>query len=130
MLINLSNHPFQSWSATQTAAAIERYQQVIDLPFPQVDPHSSLKEIMQIAKFYLENIINMFSSAKNEKNAVHLMGEFTLTYCLIRLLEEENIETVSSTTERFSVDTTEGKIVKFTFVSFRPYFDVQTKKNI
>ena len=40
MFINFSNHPSEAWGKTQLNAAME-YGEVIDIPFPAVNPYSN-----------------------------------------------------------------------------------------
>ena len=44
MFINFSNHPSKAWGKTQLNAAME-YGEVIDIPFPAVNPYSNKEEI-------------------------------------------------------------------------------------
>ncbi len=38
--INLTNHPSTKWGADQLAAA-KKYGNIVDIPFPAVDPEAS-----------------------------------------------------------------------------------------
>ena len=51
MFINHTNHLTQYWSQEQLAAA-HQYGEVIDLPFPSVDPQASSSEVMDLAQEY------------------------------------------------------------------------------
>lgn len=39
MLLNLSNHPSSLWCDEQIKAAETLFGEIVDLPFPQVDPN-------------------------------------------------------------------------------------------
>lgn len=39
MLLNLSNHPSSLWCDEQKKAAETLFGEIVDLPFPQVDPN-------------------------------------------------------------------------------------------
>ncbi len=49
------------------------------------------------------------------------MGELNFTFSLVNKLLERNIKVVASTSNRKTIDTHEGKIIKFEFVRFREY---------
>ena len=49
MFINFSNHPSRAWGKTQLNAAME-YGEVIDIPFPAVNPYSNEEEIYKICE--------------------------------------------------------------------------------
>ena len=51
MLINCSNHPSRLWSSSQKAAA-SAYGEIVDIPFPQVDPQLDENGIRQLVKEY------------------------------------------------------------------------------
>lgn len=121
MLLNFSNHPAwgnnADWSEEQIAAAESQFGGVVDYRdidisiqphnFPLIDPHLSDAEILAMAERYVQHIL-----AKNITQ-VHIMGEFSFTYCLIRLLQKKHIDCYASTTERV-----EGR---FQFIQFRKY---------
>jgi hypothetical protein len=116
MLLNLSNHPSSSWPDKQLQEARKSYGTIEDLPFPQIDPEASEESIDKLAEQYLAKILDM------QPKAVHLMGELTFTFALIRLLQSQGIICVASTTHRTSEVLDDGKkISKFEFVRFRTY---------
>ena len=49
MFINFSNHPSRAWVKTQLYAEME-YGEVIDIPFPSVNPYSNEEEIYKICE--------------------------------------------------------------------------------
>lgn len=115
MLLNLSNHPSAKWSETQQAAAEARYSKVEDLPFPNIDPNWTEAEVQRLAEEYLEQVIQMAPTA------VHIMGEMTFTYTLVRQLMAAGIPCLASTTERIVSEEEGKKVVQFKFVQFRRY---------
>lgn len=115
MLLNLSNHPSSNWTEPQLAAA-GGISQVIDLPFPQVDPDGDEADIEQLANDYCNKI-----EAMPNIEAVHIMGEMTFCYKLITKLKTHNIRCLASTTKRETVEENGVKISKFNFVRFREY---------
>lgn len=121
MLINLSNHPKSNWSAEQTSAANKLYDEIIDLPFPQIDPYADEDYINLITDEYFNICKEKLNNTKSENSAVHLMGELNFTFTLVCKLLKAGIKCVSSTTERNSVEKDGLKISNFKFVRFREY---------
>lgn len=119
MLINLSNHPAFKWSETQIAAAHRLYGEIVDLSFPQVDPSADENEIDSLAVQYVKLVADM---AADKPATVHLMGEMSLTFALVALLQKAGFSCVASTTQRIVNEFPNGrKEVQFQFVRFRKY---------
>jgi len=122
MLINLSNHPLAQWSEKQIQEANKLFGEIVDLPFPQIDPQIDSNEIVEIAKEYLKKI-EQIAKDKNENVVVHIMGELTFCFALIQLLKQKGIKCVASTTQRNVIEQEAGKkTLLFNFVRFRDYF--------
>ena len=119
MLLNLSNHPSHKWPAKQLELAYDLYGSVQDLPFPRINPEATGKEIEQMAEEYLKKI-NVLSP-----DAVHIMGELTFSFNLVRKLQKEGIMCIASTTERKTTDENGVKTSVFEFVKFREYTNHQ-----
>ena len=118
VLINFSNHPSESWSEKQIKAA-QKYGEIIDLPFPDIDPYMNKKQLQALSADYVQKIQAM---AKGYHFTVHLMGEMTFTYMVVSQLKEVGIECIASTTQREVEETSDGrKTSVFQFVSFRNY---------
>jgi hypothetical protein len=117
MIINLSNHRSTLWQAAQLEAA-SVYGEIIDLPFPAVNPEGDEEYIQSLGKEYLEKVEQL---AQGKNVTVHLMGELTLTYCLVNALLEKGIKCIASTTERVSEEKDGAKISEFRFKQFREY---------
>lgn len=115
MLLNLSNHPSASWPVTQLAAAGGE-SQVLDMPFPTVDPSGDEAYIESLADEYLDKIIST-----KDVTAVHIMGEMNFTYAMVNRLKANGIRCLASTTKRETVEENGVKISKFNFVKFREY---------
>lgn len=116
MLLNLSNHPAQNWGETQLSTAETAYGEITDLPFPAIDPNWTSRQIEQLAEAYCQKVIDLCPTA------VHLMGEMTFTFALIRKLKAAGIRCVASTTRRLVVqEDGHSKSVHFEFVQFREY---------
>ena len=120
MLINFTNHPFDKWTNKQKEEALEQYEEVKDLSFPEVNPEGDEEYIQQLADRYLKIILEFRKSDKNF--AVHIQGEFTLVYCVVSLLKEYGIKCIASTTRRVVSENPDGtRTYRFEFVRFREY---------
>lgn len=117
VLINLSNHPSSSWPENQLDLAKTQYGPVQDMSFPKIDPEADELAIGELAEEYLSKILEI------QPKAVHLMGELTLTFALIQVLQSHGITCIASTTHRTTEDLPDGtKVSKFEFVRFRHYW--------
>lgn len=126
MLINLSNHPVDSWSESQREAGIQQFGTVVDVPFPEIPPELELNEISKMAEDYVEKCTRMIKeeSVRNvdSKNAVHVMGEMTFVYQFVQKISEQGIECLAATSRRIVVEEKNGtKVSRFEFVRFRAY---------
>lgn len=115
LLINLSNHPYSSWSDTQKSRALDKFDRVEDISFPDVPPDCDAEEIKSMGEDLVSKII------EKKPQAVHIMGEQTLCWVIIRNLKSIGIECLASTSQRHVTTTQEGVIREFEFVDFRPY---------
>ena len=117
MFINLTNHPSKDWSAEQLEAAL-RYGEIVDLPFPIIEPSFSKEEVL----FLVKECSNTIMGIMNGDTVVHVMGEMTFTHNLVNALKDLGITCLASTTERNTIMTVDGKkISEFKFVQFREY---------
>ena len=118
IFINLSNHPYAQWDGEQRKAA-EKYGECIDIPFPQIDPEASAKEIDTTVREYIGKIKE---HAEGHIVTVHIMGEMCFTYRIIKQLQALGIRCVCSTSYRLVHDEGNGKrYVEFQFKQFRDY---------
>ena len=118
MLLNLSNHPSAKWPPDQMQTATQQYGSIEDLPFPQINPHWSADQVVQLAEQYYIQIrqLDPFPTA------VHLMGELTFTFALVTKLKAAGISCVASTTERIvNFEQNGNKHSTFRFIHFRQY---------
>ena len=119
MLINLSNHPSDKWSEKQLICASE-YGEVIDLPFPSVDPHGTSQYIDDLVQAYFDRIMEF------KDPVVMLQGEYLFTYRLINKLKAAGIKVLASCSERRTIEYTDengytSRKSEFEFVSFKEY---------
>ena len=120
MLINLTNHPSSRWSEKQKSAAEAEYGEIVDWPFPMVDESGDEHYIAELADEYVEKIVTLTNS---RPFVVHIMGEQTFSYALVRRLRERGISCVASTTKRIVKEEVPGKKTEviFQFERFRAY---------
>lgn len=120
IFLNLSNHPFSTWSEKQLAEA-KQLGELREMNFPEIDPQSSEEDVMKLASEYFENI-RQIEVNEGKEVVVHLMGEMNFTYALVEQLKSEGITAYASTTQRVVKDLGEGKKESaFEFVRFRAY---------
>lgn len=117
--INLSNHPSAGWEEKQKEAA-QHWGAIIDYPFPAVDAQSSTQDVKELAKTIVIDVL------KKNPAAVMCQGEMTLTYEIVKLLEEQGVTVLAACSERKISETTlpDGTYQKkaiFQFVRFREY---------
>ena len=116
MFINLTNHPSENWSEEQLTAA-RKYGEIVDISFPVIEPFFTKAEVDELADITVEEIKNL-----DNNPVVHVMGEMTFTYAIVKRLKARGISCVASTTERLVRMTPDGKKVsEFKFVQFREY---------
>jgi len=121
MLINLSNHPKNTWSEKQLSSALRKYKSIIDLPFPHISPNANSNKIKDKAEIYLIKIFKLIKTSPDKHNAVHLMGEFSFVFHLATMLKRKKIPVIVSTTNRIVEEKDGKKIVTFNFIRFREY---------
>lgn len=119
IFINLTNHISTYWSEKQKDAA-KLLGEIVDMPFPQIEESADENYISKLADEYLQKILLI---AERENVVVHLMGEQTFAYSLVKRLKNRNINCVASTTKRIvNMDSSgQKKEVIFQFERFRYY---------
>lgn len=118
MFINLSNHPSDKWSNAQIEAA-RKYGEIVDLPFPQVDPNGDEVYIAQLADQCIREANEI---SHGQSFTVHVMGEMTLTHALVCRFRSVGVPCVASTTQRKVTEQSDGtKTSEFQFIRFRNY---------
>lgn len=121
MLLNFSNHPLDHWSEEQIETARSTWGRIQDLPFPQVPPEEDEEVLKELATTFLSRILLALDQESDSASAVHIMGEQTLCFPVIRALQRRGILCVASTTHRSTIESEEGKLSYFQFVRFRAY---------
>lgn len=115
MLLNLSNHPSKFWPQNQSNLALEKYSEIQDLPFPQIDPELKGYDLDQLVEEYELKI------RKINPTAVHIMGEMTFSFRLINKLKSIGFHCLASTTNRVVTEKDGIKTSTFEFITFRDY---------
>lgn len=138
---NISNHSSQKWGENQIKAAQslsatkgkqhradfdpDEGQQywyevipgtIIDVPFPNVPPKASGKELLALAEKTLPLQVYL------QDSAAMVQGEFALSKIIIDYLQGCGCRVYAACTERNTVELPDGrKEVQFSFVQFREY---------
>jgi len=121
MLINLSNHPLNTWSDLQVEIAKQNYGNIVDIHFPQIDPFADPESVNALADKYFDECMMLLNQSGDKNNAVHLMGEHTFCFSLINKLLSKGVEVIASTAKRNSKNIGGCKTSKFEFINFRSY---------
>ena len=122
MLINISNHNSEKWSSEQKAAAEKEWGKIFDIQFPSVNPHISDEALDNLVEIYENEVYEKLNPTQGvDCNAVHVMGEMTFVYRLVKALQNQGIHCVASTTERIVSEQDGVKTSIFKFVKFRSY---------
>lgn len=123
MLINLTNHPHETWSAKQLSAS-KSYGEIIDIPFPQVDPFAGTSEIAELADQMLTQLL------QRHPDAVLCQGEMTLAFALVARLKAAGIPVLAACDERKTKETQDefGNTVKTSVFVFRQYREYESMK--
>ena len=127
MLINCTNHPYEIWNEPQRKAA-ERYGEVRDLPFPQIDPSAESEDLRKIAAEYAKKIEAL------QPEAVLVAGEFTFAFMLVDKLLQDGVNVMTSCSKRVTEevknpDGTNEKKSIFMFERFRKYAYYEKETN-
>jgi hypothetical protein len=101
--------------------AEQSYDEVIDLPFPRISPKAETEEILHLARLYVKKCVAILKQSNKKTNAVHIMGELTFTFHLVRLLKDKGVTCIASTTKRNVIENGNIKTTLFDFVRFREY---------
>lgn len=119
VLINVSNHPSVKWTDAQK----DEFDEIVDIPFPNVDPNwDTFVDIDERVLSFGQTIFNHVCKMKdNNSNVfVFIAGEQTFTTGLVTLLHFNRVNIIVPTTERIVEEKDGKKIVEFRFVKWRP----------
>lgn len=124
VFLNISNHPSTTWSETQLEASklIDSKAQIVDFPFPLVDPTWSTIEVKEAAKHTWNQIQALLNTRDQKVIAAMIAGEPIMCSYLVGLLKHVEIKCYSATTTReVQMDENGVKQSTFTFVRFREW---------
>lgn len=118
-LINLTNHSSDKWDKDQIKEA-EKYGEIKDIKFPDVDPKLSKEEVDLLAQEYNKKILDMSPSA------VLCQGEYSFTFALTNMLLENNIIVLAACSERTTIEIIDcegmtNRQSQYKFIKFRKY---------
>ena len=118
MFINFTNHASSMWSDYQIQEAA-KYGEIVDIPFPAVEPDWSKELIQATADKYIERIVS------KKPDCVLCQGEFCLSFAVIKGLKARGLKVVAACSKRdveeVSTNKDTKKISRFVFVQFREY---------
>ena len=120
-LYNISNHPSVDWGEEQR----EGWDEIYDVPFPQVDPTLSWRQVEKIADELLHNndldgcLANLEEGIwDRDEIFIMIQGEFTLSFILYQYLERIGHVAIP-TTQRVETIKDGVKTSIFKFVRWR-----------
>lgn len=118
MFVNFTNHSSNKWDKEQLNA-VSMYGEILDIPFPDVDPEMMEEDIRKLSDEYVERILS------EKPDCVLCQGEFCLSHSVINSLKAAGCKVVAACSKRVAVENVvDGKTVRvsqFKFVQFREY---------
>lgn len=96
------NHTAHSLTDSQHAEACRLYGEIVEMPSPsQIDPMGSTEEIRELA---LQNAKKILAVAPADQLVVMVMGEFSYSYHVAKILLGEGAMVVVATTKREAIE--------------------------
>lgn len=120
VFVNFTNHPSDKWEKCQLQAALE-YGEIVDVPFPNVDPAGDELYIRVLAQESVEKIMNY------EPEVVLCQGEFCLVYQVAARLMHRGVIVLAACSERIVKEKANKKETVFVFRQFRQFDQVIDK---
>ena len=117
LLLNNTNHPSSTWPPEQLKAAREQFGEIIDEPFPAIDPEWDEAKVVALAKEKVEEFIAKYG----KEITVHIMGEATYCFAFVFEMMQRGVACVASTTIRKVHFENGVKKSIFHFKRFRKY---------
>lgn len=121
MLLNFSNHPYQSWSIAQRQTAEMQFGEVVDWAFPIVPPEADKQAVHMLAISYLKDIQDQYNDIiAQHRFAILLQGEQSFIIAFYKYACAQNIPCFVATSDRISQLNIDGsKTIHFQFKQFR-----------
>lgn len=118
-MANCTNHPKAIWSDAQLEAA-STYGEIIDFPFPSVDPSLDPEKVRGLVREYAARV------EEAGCDTALVAGEFSLTFMLVDKFLREGINVLCAcsrrrTSEELMPDGSVRKNQVYIFERFRPY---------
>lgn len=117
LFLNLTNHPSARWEPAQRQAALALADEIVDHPFPPVDPAAGLERLEREAGALVDDIVRRWGD--RARHAL-VQGEFVMTTLLVQGLQRLGVTCHAATTERL-VAAADGQVRRFRFVRLRLY---------
>ena len=120
IFINLSNHPSEKWNDFQKNVVLKDHSQIIDIPFPDIDPYGTSQYIDELVDEYLEKVLSY------GRPTVMVQGEYIFTYRMIVQLKKLNLVVLASCSDRRTIEYIDdngftARRSEFEFVEFKEY---------
>ncbi len=116
--LNITNHPSANWPKEQREAALAIGREIVDIPFPEIDPTWESVRVVEMA-------VDFFKDLQDRSllpAAAVVQGEYTFSFALVLLFLRANLPCYNATTKRMVQHDESGAIVKrFEFVQFRAF---------
>ncbi len=114
VFLNFTNHGSDTWEERQLEEA-RKYGEIVDLPFPNVDPCAREKDIEALGEECCREIL------RRRPAAVLCQGEFSLTFFVVTRLRAHGVKVLTACSERKVVQKGNVKSSIFEFAGFREY---------
>lgn len=112
--VNFTNHPSAGWEEHQIQEAL-KYGEILDLPFPTVDPQGDEDDIRRLSEECAGQILTLCPGA------VLCQGEFNVVYQVVNRLLEQGVTVLAACSARMVEETDGKKVVTYQFCRFRKY---------
>ena len=121
---NISNHPLTGWSEAQVeeARALSAGDaELIDVPFPMVEPALSTRDIKAKADELLKTWVQRIEEGPHQVKAALVTGEPIMSYYLSQGLCAHGVKCYVATSQRIAEELDGVKRSRFEFVRFREW---------
>lgn len=124
VLVNLSGRSYETWSPEQLEATKEFASKVVDVPYPNIPPTASTKELKEIVNKTMNEVMSY-----NPKTVL-CGAEMVTTHEFVNRLQKNGIKVVNATSERVSHEklNDDGTVTKEFVFEFKQFRDYDTGK--
>lgn len=115
--VNLSNLHTNKWSDSMQDAAMDLANdgEIVNVPFPKVDPRATKEDVEELAIKTVEKVL------EHNPAAVFCQGEFSLCFKIVEILKAKGIKCYTTCNERIISEDDGKAIAGFRFVQFREF---------